>query len=100
MIRRPPRSTLFPYTTLFRSVSAYWPASTAAMHVNADIARAFWLHQNVTGHDLDSLGGLAVLVETARLWMSIGHEDAAGGWHLFGMTGPDEYTGVDRKAHV
>src|SRR2546430_11999097 len=25
MIRRPPRSTLFPYTTLFRSVSA-WPA--------------------------------------------------------------------------
>jgi trehalose/maltose hydrolase-like predicted phosphorylase len=77
-----------------REVSAYWPASTAAMHVNADIARAFWLYQNVTGRDLDSLGGLAVLVETARLWMSIGHEDAAGGWHLFGMTGPDEYTGV------
>src|SRR3712207_5765650 len=74
--------------------SAYWPASTAAMHVNADIARAFWLYQNVTGRDLDSFGGLAVLVETARLWMSIGHEDAAGGWHLFGMTGPDEYTGV------
>ena len=75
-------------------VSAYWPASTAAMHVNADIVRAFWLYENVTGRDLDSVGGLAVLVETARLWMSIGHEDAAGGWHLFGMTGPDEYTGV------
>ncbi|MGY1623967.1 glycoside hydrolase family 65 protein [Geodermatophilus sp. SYSU D00965] len=75
-------------------VSAYWPASTAAMHVNADISRAFWLYQNVTGRDLASVGGLAVLVETARLWMSIGHEDAAGGWHLFGMTGPDEYTGV------
>src|SRR5258708_27128794 len=27
MIRRPPRSTLFPYTTLFRSV--WWRASTA-----------------------------------------------------------------------
>ncbi|SHN87056.1 Trehalose and maltose hydrolase (possible phosphorylase) [Geodermatophilus obscurus] len=77
-----------------REVSAYWPASTAAMHVNADVARAFWLYQNVTGADLDSVGGLAVLVETARLWMSLGHEDAAGGWHLFGMTGPDEYTGV------
>src|SRR2546430_11940780 len=25
MIRRPPRSTLFPYTTLFRSDSAFWP---------------------------------------------------------------------------
>src|SRR5260370_6454422 len=25
MIRRPPRSTLFPYTTLFRSCSMPWP---------------------------------------------------------------------------
>src|SRR3712207_7220291 len=24
MIRRPPRSTLFPYTTLFRSIAAHW----------------------------------------------------------------------------
>src|SRR2546422_4124001 len=27
MIRRPPRSTLFPYTTLFRSLEAYVPPS-------------------------------------------------------------------------
>jgi trehalose/maltose hydrolase-like predicted phosphorylase len=74
--------------------SAYWPASTAAMHVNADIARAFWLYCDVTGAELDSVGGLEVLVGTARLWMSLGHEDASGDWHLFGMTGPDEYTGV------
>src|SRR5260370_15871762 len=26
MIRRPPRSTLFPYTTLFRSLGIVWPA--------------------------------------------------------------------------
>src|SRR5260221_8904062 len=25
MIRRPPRSTLFPYTTLFRSLCYWWP---------------------------------------------------------------------------
>src|SRR5690606_41759350 len=25
MIRRPPRSTLFPYTTLFRSAACHWP---------------------------------------------------------------------------
>src|SRR5260370_29923296 len=25
MIRRPPRSTLFPYTTLFRSLVRFWP---------------------------------------------------------------------------
>src|SRR5688572_31208856 len=29
MIRRPPRSTLFPYTTLFRSCGAYLPAPFA-----------------------------------------------------------------------
>src|SRR2546422_8620100 len=28
MIRRPPRSTLFPYTTLFRSPIESWPDST------------------------------------------------------------------------
>src|SRR2546430_3479135 len=32
MIRRPPRSTLFPYTTLFRS--ACWPR-TRALHISA-----------------------------------------------------------------
>src|SRR2546429_8352396 len=33
MIRRPPRSTLFPYTTLFRSHSSYWddPLDQAVM---------------------------------------------------------------------
>src|SRR5258708_38308998 len=30
MIRRPPRSTLFPYTTLFRSAGTAAPASSAA----------------------------------------------------------------------
>src|SRR2546430_6423643 len=32
MIRRPPRSTLFPYTTLFRSAAALSGTSTAAPH--------------------------------------------------------------------
>src|SRR2546422_4788181 len=32
MIRRPPRSTLFPYTTLFRSSIAQTPPSAAAAH--------------------------------------------------------------------
>src|SRR3712207_6998753 len=32
MIRRPPRSTLFPYTTLFRSRVATWPCTTAFAH--------------------------------------------------------------------
>src|SRR3712207_7793282 len=32
MIRRPPRSTLFPYTTLFRS---NWPMATSPIRVNS-----------------------------------------------------------------
>src|SRR5256886_6910836 len=30
MIRRPPRSTLFPYTTLFRSTTKYWTSGGLA----------------------------------------------------------------------
>src|SRR2546430_11263904 len=33
MIRRPPRSTLFPYTTLFRSLTAPAPASEKALRL-------------------------------------------------------------------
>src|SRR3712207_6971143 len=42
MIRRPPRSTLFPYTTLFRSSTdhkvgrAFWNSSELASHVPGD----------------------------------------------------------------
>src|SRR3712207_8503350 len=39
MIRRPPRSTLFPYTTLFRSVRAARKASSAAAASVASRAR-------------------------------------------------------------
>src|SRR3712207_7811343 len=46
MIRRPPRSTLFPYTTLFRS--DFSPRATAARHCDA--------------HPLLPLGGLAAVM--------------------------------------
>src|SRR6476620_12483979 len=41
MIRRPPRSTLFPYTTLFRSRARQDgpPSRHAAPHVDAGVAR-------------------------------------------------------------
>src|SRR3712207_6880046 len=42
MIRRPPRSTLFPYTTLFRSLHGTDRATGAvAEGVNAQVDRAF-----------------------------------------------------------
>src|SRR2546426_10800974 len=37
MIRRPPRSTLFPYTTLFRS--AYWRANSSPKPLDAPVIR-------------------------------------------------------------
>src|SRR5438067_10471553 len=39
MIRRPPRSTLFPYTTLFRSISARCRAPASAVEGHADRVR-------------------------------------------------------------
>src|SRR5688572_32531064 len=36
MIRRPPRSTLFPYTTLFRSDGEYLETRVAHRHVELD----------------------------------------------------------------
>src|SRR5437879_8448044 len=35
MLRRPPRSTLFPYTTLFRSLGAALPAPRPGMNLSA-----------------------------------------------------------------
>src|SRR3712207_245304 len=40
MIRRPPRSTLFPYTTLFRSLIAAAHSSCFAMALSNEIAKA------------------------------------------------------------
>ena len=88
----------FPWRTIHgEECSAYWPAGTAAWHVNADIAMAFERYRTVTGdNSLEAECGLSVLVETARLWMSLGHHDRHGVWHLDGVTGPDEYTAVAR----
>jgi alpha,alpha-trehalose phosphorylase len=88
----------FPWRTIRgQECSAYWPAGTAAFHINADIAMAFERYRVVTGdHSLEAECGLKVLVETARLWISLGHHDRHGVWHLDGVTGPDEYTAIVR----
>ncbi len=88
----------FPWRTIQgQECGAYWPAGTAAWHVNADIAMAFDRYRVVTGDEtLEAECGVAVLVETARLWHSLGHHDRHGVWHLDGVTGPDEYTAVVR----
>ena len=86
----------FPWRTISgHECSGYWPAGTAAFHVNADVAYAFERYREATGDEtLEAEAGLDVLVDTARLWMSLGHHDREGVWHIDGVTGPDEYSAL------
>ncbi|WP_405896727.1 family 65 glycosyl hydrolase [Streptomyces sp. NBC_00727] len=90
------RGAAFPWRTIDGSEgSAYWPAGTAAFHVGADIAHASVRHTAVTGDTaFERETALELLVETARLWRSLGHHDAHGVFHIDGITGPDEYSAV------
>jgi alpha,alpha-trehalose phosphorylase len=86
----------FPWRTITGDeASSYWPAGTAAFHVNADIADAVVRYVAATGDDtFERDTGLELLVETARLWRSLGHHDHSGAFHIDGVTGPDEYSAI------
>lgn len=86
----------FPWRTIAGPEgSAYWPAGTAAFHVNADIADAVVRYVEATGDKaFEREVGVELLVETARLWRSLGHHDHHGVFHIDGVTGPDEYSAV------
>ncbi|MEU6072879.1 glycosyl hydrolase family 65 protein [Micromonospora sp. NPDC047074] len=86
----------FPWRTIEGpESSAYWPAGTAAFHIAADVADALRRYVQVTDDTaLEREIGLELLVETARLWRSLGHHDRHGQFHIDGVTGPDEYTAV------
>jgi alpha,alpha-trehalose phosphorylase len=87
----------FPWRTIRgQECSGYWPASTAAFHVNGAIADAAARYTAATCDDsFEREAGLALLVETARLWRSLGHHDPEGRFRIDGVTGPDEYTAVN-----
>jgi alpha,alpha-trehalose phosphorylase len=86
----------FPWRTIRgEETSGYWPAGTAAFHINADIADAVVRYYNATlDEDFDRDFGAELLIETARLWASLGHFDVEHGFRIDGVTGPDEYTAV------
>jgi alpha,alpha-trehalose phosphorylase len=93
----------FPWRTIRgQECSGYWPAGTAAFHINADIADAVRRYLAATGDEEFEQGpGLELLVATARLWRSVGHHDADGGYRIDGVTGPDEYTAlVDNNVYT
>ncbi len=86
----------FPWRTIRgHECSGYWPAGTAAFHVNGDIADAVIRYQAVSGDEpFEREVGLELLVETARLWRSLGHHDPQGRFRIDGVTGPDEYSAI------
>ncbi|MBL7496167.1 glycoside hydrolase family 65 protein [Frankia sp. CNm7] len=90
------RGAAFPWRTINgEECSGYWPAGTAAFHVNADIADAVARYVNVTeDYEFERTVGLELLVETARLWRSLGHHDLDGRFRIDGVTGPDEYSAI------
>ncbi|MEV7632648.1 glycosyl hydrolase family 65 protein [Microbacterium sp. NPDC089318] len=86
----------FPWRTIDgRECSGYWPAGTVAFHINADIAAAVVRYVRATGdEDFERENGVAILVETARLWCALGRWDEDGSFHIDGITGPDEYSAL------
>jgi alpha,alpha-trehalose phosphorylase len=86
----------FPWRTIGgQECSGYWPAGTAAFHIGADIADAVGRYQAATDDEtFERETGLELLVETARLWRSLGHHDIRGGFRIDGVTGPDEYSAL------
>src|SRR5437762_11321961 len=94
MIRRPPRSTLFPYTTLFRSSVSPATANTSAPHV-VGASRGSWRSEEHTS-ELQSPMYLVcrLLLEkknTHELLDSVGGSCAFGYTYIsiMGATGPD-----------
>ncbi len=89
----------FPWRTITgKECSGYWPAGAAAFHVNAAVARAVIGYLRANGDtDFERSVGLDLLVETARLWRSLGYVGEDGRFRIDGVTGPDEYSALVRN---
>ncbi|WEV42396.1 HAD-IA family hydrolase [Bifidobacterium sp. ESL0682] len=87
---------LFPWRSINgEEASAFFEAGTAQYHIDADIAYAVCQYVGVTG-DRDFLvkEGIDILVETARMWESLGYIGGDGAFHINTVTGPDEYSAL------
>jgi alpha,alpha-trehalose phosphorylase len=86
----------FPWRTIRgQECSGYWPAGTAAFHISANVADAVIRYQAASENEaFEREIGLELLVETARLWRSLGHHDPEGRFRIDGVTGPDEYSAI------
>jgi alpha,alpha-trehalose phosphorylase len=99
------RGAMFPWRTISgEEASAYYAAGTAQYHINADIMYALRKYVQATGDEAFLRDyGAEMLVETARLGLSLGfYSDAKGGkFCINSVTGPDEYnTVVNNNAYT
>jgi alpha,alpha-trehalose phosphorylase len=97
------KGATFPWRTIRgQECSAYWPAGTAAFHINGDVADAVRRYLFATEDpEFETGPALELLVYTARLWRSLGHHDAQGGFRIERVTGPDEYSAlVDNNVYT
>ena len=90
------KGAAFPWRTIHgEECSGYWPASTAAVHINADVADGVLRYVSATGDSrFEEDHGAELMIETARLWASVGHFDREGRFRIDGVTGPDEYSAL------
>ena len=90
---------LFAWRTIDgNETSAYYPAGTAQVHINADIVYAFQLYERVTGDQafIETVGS-EVVFETAKFWLSYGdlvEKEGKLAFCINGVTGPDEYSAL------
>jgi alpha,alpha-trehalose phosphorylase len=87
---------LFPWRTINGlEASAYYAAGTAQFHIASAIAfatnRYMWASDDAA---FQPDAGAELLIETARMWASLGFFGRDGQFHIHGVTGPDEYTAV------
>ena len=97
------RGAALPWRTIHgEECSGYWPAGIAAFHVNAAVAAAVRRYVMVTDdREFEERTGCELLVESARLWASLGYHDDRDDFRIDGVTGPDEYSAlVDNNVYT
>src|SRR2546426_8284253 len=89
MIRRPPRSTLFPYTTLFRSVGGRFEFS-GLLDVNQSVEKA-----RIVGAALETgeIRDIVLVVDRAAEWREVA-PDPPSPMTLGRETGAQNLTGI------
>ncbi len=92
-----PIGALYPWRTIAgEEGSSYFPSGSAQYHINAAVAFAMRMHHLGSNPQPVKSEDAAVLFETARIWMQVGHYDAArgGAFCIHSVTGPDEYSAL------